>query len=284
MSKELVLTSNELAENELFNKAITFAVDKHKNGLRKGTTIPYIIHPLEVLHILMLMGADKYLMAAGVLHDTVEDTDATLEDIKAKFGEDVATLVASHTEKDKALPWKIRKVIALEHLKRANKREQMLVLADKLSNMRAIARDYAKLQDKLWERFNRGKESQSWYYHEGATALAKLCEYEDTKALYKEFTDLVEKVFPSNDNVTPNENDTPKFSRNGYWVRYNLDNSVCGIIRVENEYDDHYYKNGKWVKSEKQRCLGMEEDWVKVDEEEAMRAMKELDRINQNTL
>ena len=195
MGKELVLTPEELAENELLNNAITFAVEKHKNGLRKGTKMPYIVHPLEVMHNLMLMGADKNLMAAGVLHDTVEDTDATLDEIAEKFGEDVASLVASHTEKDKSLPWKKRKGIALDHLKHANKREQMLVLADKLSNMRAIARDYDKIQDKLWERFNRGKESQAWYYRSGAASLIKLGEYEDTKALYGEFADLVDKVF-----------------------------------------------------------------------------------------
>ena len=195
MGKEMVLTPDELAENELLNNAIAFAVEKHKNGLRKGTKMPYIVHPMEVMHNLMLMGADKNLMAAGVLHDTVEDTDATLEEIAEKFGKDVASLVASHTEKDKSLPWKKRKDIALEHLKHANKREQMLVLADKLSNMRAIARDYDKIQDKLWERFNRGKEDQAWYYGKGAEALMKLGKYEDTKSLYWEFIKLVELVF-----------------------------------------------------------------------------------------
>ena len=195
MGKERVLTPEELAENELLNNAIAFAVEKHKNGLRKGTKMPYIVHPLEVMHNLMLMGADKNLMAAGVLHDTVEDTDATLDEIAEKFGKDVASLVASHTEKDKSLPWKKRKDIALEHLKQANKREQMLVLADKLSNMRAIARDYDKIQDKLWERFNRGKEDQAWYYRSGAASLLKLGEYEDTKGLYGEFVELVDKVF-----------------------------------------------------------------------------------------
>ena len=195
MAEDVVLSPEELAENELFNNAISFAVEKHKSGLRKGTKMPYIVHPLEVMHNLMLMGADKNLMAAGVLHDTVEDTDATLEEIDAKFGDDVAALVSSHTEKDKSLPWKTRKEIALEHLKHANKREQMLVLADKLSNMRAIARDYAELKEKLWDRFNRGKDSQAWYYRSGAASLIKLGEYEDTKALYLEFAELVDKVF-----------------------------------------------------------------------------------------
>lgn len=195
MAKDVVLTPEELAENDLLNNAISFAVEKHKNGLRKGTKMPYIVHPLEVMHNLMLMGADKNLMAAGVLHDTVEDTDATLEEIAAKFGDDVAALVSSHTEKDKLLPWKTRKEIALEHLKHANKREQMLVLADKLSNMRAIARDYATLKEKLWDRFNRGKDSQAWYYNAGAKALIALADEHDTSELYDEFVELVDYVF-----------------------------------------------------------------------------------------
>ena len=165
MGKEIVLTPEELVENDMLTNAIAYAVETHRNGLRKGTKMPYIVHPLEVMHNLMLMGADKNLMAAGVLHDTVEDTDATLEEI------------------------------ALEHLKHANKREQMLVLADKLSNMIAISRDYAELKEKIWDRFNRGKDSQAWYYRSGAASLIKLGEYEDTKALYLEFAELVGKVF-----------------------------------------------------------------------------------------
>ena len=179
----------------MLNDAIAFAVEKHRNGLRKGTRMPYIVHPLEVMHNLLLMGADKKLMAAGVLHDTVEDTDATLEIIAEKFGHEIASLVASHTEEDKSLPWKRRKEIALEHLSHASKREQMLVLADKLSNMRAIARDYESIGEKLWERFNKGKADQAWYYSSGVKALEALSGYADTCLLYGEFETLVKKVF-----------------------------------------------------------------------------------------
>ena len=195
MGKEAMLTKTDLDENKMLNDAIAFAVEKHRNGLRKGTRMPYIVHPLEVMHNLLLMGADKKLMAAGVLHDTVEDTDATLEIIAEKFGHEIASLVASHTEEDKSLPWKRRKEIALEHLSHASKREQMLVLADKLSNMRAIARDYESIGEKLWERFNKGKADQAWYYSSGVKALEALSGYADTCLLYGEFETLVKKVF-----------------------------------------------------------------------------------------
>ena len=195
LAKEVILTEVDIEENDLLNRAIAYAVAMHRGGVRKGTNIPYIVHPLEVMHNLLLMKADKKLMAAGVLHDTVEDTEARIEDIQVLFGQEVASLVASHTEEDKNLPWSRRKKIALEHLAKANRREKILVLADKLSNMRAINRDYQCLGDKLWERFNQGKDQQEWYYQEGVKALADLKDDPDTTEMYKEFVMLVNDVF-----------------------------------------------------------------------------------------
>lgn len=195
MTKKVVLTEAEVLENELLNDAIAYAVKMHKDGLRKGTNIPYIVHPLEVMNILLLMKADKKLMATGVLHDTVEDTEATLENIAKYFGEEVADLVASHTEQNKNLPWRERKEIALDHLEKANEREKMLVLADKLSNIRAMARDYDAVGDKLWERFNQGKEQQTWYYNKAKEALLELKTNPCVAPFYHEFTELVDYVF-----------------------------------------------------------------------------------------
>ena len=197
MSKELILSEAELLENEMLTNAIAYAVEMHKGGLRKGTNIPYIVHPLEVMHILYEMGADKKLMAAGVLHDTVEDTEATLDEIKELFGEEVADLVASHTEKDKSLPWRERKEIALAHLAKASEREQMLVLADKISNIEAMARDYEKIGDKLWERFNQGKEQQEWYYGEAMEALSALENNRELMNFYHRFRSSFDYIFNS---------------------------------------------------------------------------------------
>ena len=179
----------------MLNDAIAYAVTMHSSGLRKGTTMPYIVHPLEVMHILEVMTGDKHLMAACVLHDVVEDTSATLEDVYARFGDDVGALVEGHTEKHKEDPWEKRKEEALAHLAKADAREQKLVLADKLANMRAIARDYAKYGEDLWQRFKRGKYIQSWYYHAAVKAMSDLeC---DTEAapFYKEFEDKVNQFF-----------------------------------------------------------------------------------------
>lgn len=100
-------------------------------------------------------------VCSGVLHDVVEDTSATLEDVYTSFGDDIGALVEGHTEKHKKNPWEKRKEEALAHLAKADAREQKLVLADKLANMRAIARDDAKYGEDLWQRFKRGKDIQS---------------------------------------------------------------------------------------------------------------------------
>lgn len=126
--------------------------------------LPYILHPLEVLQILSNMDADTDLQIAGLLHDTIEDTDTTAQEIAALFGEDVAALVSHHSE-DKEKSWLARKTAALAALQSADERQQMLALADKLSNLRSIARDYAALGDALWQRFHAPKEKQAWYYN-----------------------------------------------------------------------------------------------------------------------
>lgn len=124
MAENVELTAQEMAENELLNDAIAYAATMHRSGLRKGTTMPYIVHPLEVMHILEVMTGDKHLMAAGVLHDVVEDTSATLEDVYARFGDDIGALVEGHTEKHKEDSWEKRKEEALAHLAKADVREQ----------------------------------------------------------------------------------------------------------------------------------------------------------------
>ena len=173
----------------MLNEAIIYAMEKHKKQRRKGTNLPYIVHPLAVMSILQQMGAGEELLCAGVLHDTLEDTDATEEEIR-KFGDRVYDLVKSHTD-DKSLPWRERKEIALANVSKADSEEQMLVLADKLANIRDIERDYKLLGDKLWTLFREPYEQQKWYYHGGVQALRKLyCE-----PMYQEFAMRVENVF-----------------------------------------------------------------------------------------
>ncbi len=181
-------------DNARLNQAILFATERHAGQLRKGTTLPYILHPLETLQILTEMQADIDLQIAGVLHDVLEDTDTTQEELTALFGSDAAKLVSHHSE-DKSRSWAERKTTAILAAKQADERVKMLILADKLSNLRAIARDYIAIGDGLWERFNAPKEKQAWYYNGILDALSDLQQYTETAAAYRELTEHYKDVF-----------------------------------------------------------------------------------------
>lgn len=181
-------------DNARLNQAILFATERHAGQLRKGTTLPYILHPLETLQILTEMQADIDLQIAGVLHDTIEDTETTAEELALLFGSDVAQLVTHHSE-DKSKSWAERKTIAVMAAKQADERIKMLILADKLSNLRAIVRDYHAVGDTLWKRFNAPKEKQAWYYNGILDALSDLQQYTETAAAYRELTEHYKDAF-----------------------------------------------------------------------------------------
>lgn len=192
-------------ENYMLEKAIHFATSKHAGQLRKGTTVPYIVHPLETMNILRAMNADTNLLIAGLLHDTVEDTDTTTEEIAELFGADVAALVGGHSE-DKSKTWNERKTHAIEELAKASWRMKMLVMADKVSNLRSMWADYCELGDELWTRFNASKEKQAWYYSGIQDALYEMQGSLYTAEIYWEmvnlFKDLFVKFYISKDGQT----------------------------------------------------------------------------------
>ena len=178
----------------LMDRAIIFATRAHSGTYRKGTKIPYIVHPIEAASIVATMTDDPDMIAAAVLHDVVEDTDATVEEIRFFFNEHIAKLVEAESEnKRKDLPpqetWMVRKMETLTFLREEADREaKILALADKLSNMRAVHRDQKTIGDQLWERFNeKSKEKHGWMYRQVAEALSEL---KDTFA-WQEYDRLV---------------------------------------------------------------------------------------------
>lgn len=144
-------------------KAIIFATLKHLKQKRKGTEIPYIVHPMEVMQILTDLDCSENTIIAGILHDTLEDTETTPEEILKEFGEDVLSLVKLESE-DKSKTWKERKLETINHLKTAMLDVKLICFADKLSNLRSIYRDNLDIGDKIWERFNATREDLHWYY------------------------------------------------------------------------------------------------------------------------
>jgi (p)ppGpp synthase/HD superfamily hydrolase len=181
-------------QNELLDKAITYATQKHKGQVRKGTTKPYITHPLETMSILNYMQADTNLLIAGVLHDVIEDTDGTYEEIEELFGQDVAELVGEHSE-DKSKSWDERKQYAIDELKVAPIRVKMLVLADKVANLRSMCIDFKKCVYELWERFNAPWDKQAWYYSGIQDALSELQSLPETSEIYWEMVARFKDLF-----------------------------------------------------------------------------------------
>ena len=182
----------------LFEEAINFATAAHSGMYRKGSKTPYLLHPMEAAVIAGTMTDNEEIIAAALLHDTVEDAAVTIEEIRAKFGNRVAELVKSETEnKREELPpdasWQIRKEESLEVLRRTNDLGvKMLWLSDKLSNMRSFYRQYQECGDALWQEFHqKDPNKQFWYYDTIATLLSDLKGFE----AWKEYKRLINKVF-----------------------------------------------------------------------------------------
>lgn len=189
-----------MAENkDMLNEAVEFAARAHRGQCRKGSDTPYITHPMEVVSICMSITDDIEVLSAAVLHDVVEDTEATIDDIRERFGERVAGLVAGESEnKREDLPpaetWKIRKTETIEHLKNtADPGIPIVCLGDKLSNIRLIQRDIDAIGDRLWDRFNqKDPEEYAWYYRAIGEVLKETLG--DTAA-WKEYDRRVRAVF-----------------------------------------------------------------------------------------
>lgn len=149
---------------ELVENAITFAAKAHGNQKRKGTDIPYITHPFAVGMLLQREKCSKEVIAAGILHDTLEDTETTFKDLTDAFGVHVANLVQAASEHDKTLPWEVRKQQTIDMLKDASLEEIQVIAADKYHNLISIQNDLRLYGDSVWQRFKRGKREQHWYY------------------------------------------------------------------------------------------------------------------------
>lgn len=153
-------------------EAFEFAYNAHKGTNRKNSTIPYIVHPLDVASTLLKNNAPDQVVIAGLLHDVVEDTDYTLEDIRERFGDEVAELVDGASEPEelrndgsgKQKTWRERKAHTIESITGAGRNMKMLSCGDKISNIRDTIRDHDRLGENFWKTFNASRNSQAWYY------------------------------------------------------------------------------------------------------------------------
>ena len=185
---------------KLLEEAIIYATIMHQGKTRKLNKIPYIFHPLEVAQILATLTDDEEIITAGILHDIVEDTDGSMEEIESRFGKRVALLVASESEKkypgeDKSLTWQRRKEDSILVLKNSTDiGVKMLWLSDKLANIRSIARAYSELGEEMWKSLNQtDPEKHRWYYQ----SIAETVELSLNKTgAFKEFIKHINFIWP----------------------------------------------------------------------------------------
>ncbi len=179
---------------DLFDRAMKFAIEAHHGTERRGKGYPFILHPMEAAIIVSNLTTDPEMLAAAILHDTVEDTDTTIEQIRELFGDRVARLVQHETcPIAKKAAWRDRKQAQLDAIAAAPLDSKIVAMGDKLSNLRTIAADYRLTGDRLWQRFKapNGKTDIAWYYRLLAEVLSDLS---DTLP-YQEFILLLNKTF-----------------------------------------------------------------------------------------
>lgn len=150
---------------DVIEKARIFAVKAHYGQVRKSTPDkPMIIHPIDVANILEEYGFDENVISAGYLHDVVEDTEYTIDDIEKEFGLDIASLVDGDSEPDKCLSWEVRKQHTIDVIKGLDLRHKAIVCADKISNLEDMRILFEIKGEYDFSAFKRGFDSQKWYY------------------------------------------------------------------------------------------------------------------------
>ncbi len=149
-----------------FEDALLYAAQLHRHDTRKGTSIPYVTHLLAVAAIVGESGGTEDEVIAALLHDAIEDTDATYQTLAERFDRSVAGIVKACSDTDvKPKPeWEKRKKDYIAHIVGASESVRLVSAADKLANARSVLADLRVLKDELWERFNGGKEGTLWYY------------------------------------------------------------------------------------------------------------------------
>ena len=190
--------------------AMIFAISAHGEAVRKGDGSPAILHAMEAAAVAASLTHDQEVLAAAVLHDTVEDTQAELEEIRTRFGERVAALVGAETEdKMRHLPpdqsWRVRKEAAIAGLRAAEDPGVAVVtLGDKLSNLRALSRSKREKGGAMWEAFHqKDPEQHHWYYRTISEVLSPLA----GTAAWQEYDWLIRQVF---EETGPEHNTAPQ--------------------------------------------------------------------------
>ncbi len=203
MSQATVLT-------EKFDRALLYATHVHGGQVRKDTRVPYVAHLLAVAATVLEYGGDEDCAIAGLLHDAVEDQggEARLSDIRNRFGDKVAGIVASCSDSTATTAkggemenWEVRKQRYLRHLHVVDQDTLLVSLSDKAHNARSILRDLGKhdIGPIVWARFNQPRDRILWYYEELARTFSELVpKAAETGQLARELSEIVAALKSTN--------------------------------------------------------------------------------------
>lgn len=154
----------------IIEKAIALALRAHEGQMRKEAPTPYIVHPVRVAILLARYGFSDEVVAAGLVHDVVEDTSLSLKDIGNELGENIATLVAPVTH-DNTLPWDEKKKTYIEAVRHANDDVKAISTTDKIANAESLISAHARDGSAVWKYFNVGREKKIWFEEAMLTML-----------------------------------------------------------------------------------------------------------------
>lgn len=173
----------------LIEEAVRLAVQAHAGQTRKDDGSPYIVHPFMAASILMRHDFSPVVVAAVLVHDTLEDTDVTEEEIRTHLGPDVLRIVQTVTE-DKSLKWEERKQRYIETVRAGEEGAKAVSVADKIHNLESTLYAHEKQGDAIWSKFSRGKEKKIWFEE----AMLAMLQETWRHPLVDEYAALVERL------------------------------------------------------------------------------------------
>jgi (p)ppGpp synthase/HD superfamily hydrolase len=182
-------------------ETINLVTTLHDGQYRKKTNIPYISHPFGVMTLLLRYGiTDEEILKTALLHDTLEDTKYTEDELEKDFGEAIANYV-KHLSEDKSKSWEKRKIHTIININDIPEVSQWVLIADKVNNleMNQLELDKEKLD---WDKFNRGKDSQEWYFKSIYREIIKNEKFSNHK-LVEYYKTLVLSIFDGEINEIP---------------------------------------------------------------------------------
>ncbi|MBQ7620525.1 MAG: SpoIIE family protein phosphatase [Treponema sp.] len=190
--------NGQVEYNDVVEQAVEFALKAHRDEKRKSNGVPYILHPIEVAAISARLTTEREVMAAALLHDTVEDAGVTREQLLKKFGPRVTELVMAetedkHREMSAAASWKMRKEESIKDLRSTDdKGVKAMWLSDKLSNLRSLYADWREKGEGVWQVFNQKDPAEhAWLY---MSIIDCMGDFRETPE-YKEYMNICKEVF-----------------------------------------------------------------------------------------